>query len=304
MAAASALEASEALAAFRVPKDELRDRETKELLKAARKAVRDVVPWRCCGTANGLDSRQALVRAFQAATEPTHCDENTVSQLTNGYRRIMEKLAGPAAPRQRGAAPAEIPADVVRAEDAAPAVTPVETVSAQSAQEDAVLVKLLATPGPPPGLEPHDSMPVGDILVSMCMSEEHDLNPSLGCWASPTTAGFSVDSMASFGDDWGMTVKDEDPELGSWEVLNAPGSLSERMVPVYLKELNQVGSAGECAECATWLGCAYNHTLENRNADLVIKSQCGLACSGSTAACERFTIFEACPDVPGSRCWP
>ncbi|CAE8643992.1 unnamed protein product, partial [Polarella glacialis] len=90
MAAASALEASEALAALRVPKDELRDRETKELLKAAKKAVRDVVLWRCCGSANGLDSREALVRAFEAATRQTSCDENTVSQLTNGYRRIRE----------------------------------------------------------------------------------------------------------------------------------------------------------------------------------------------------------------------
>jgi len=92
--AASAIEASEALALLRVPKDELRDRETKALLKAAKLAVRNIVVWRCCGCAKGLDSREAMVRAFEVATMGTDNDINVVSQLKNGYRSIMMGLFG------------------------------------------------------------------------------------------------------------------------------------------------------------------------------------------------------------------
>ena len=98
---ASCLEAAEALAALGIPKEDVRDRERKEALKAAKKAVRDVLLWRCTGMALGLDSREALVRAFEDACRHTHCDENTVSQLTNGYRRIREELAGGPPPKNR-----------------------------------------------------------------------------------------------------------------------------------------------------------------------------------------------------------
>jgi hypothetical protein len=98
---ASCLEAAEALAALGIRKEDVRDRERKEALKAAKKAVRDVLLWRCTGNALGLDSREALVRAFEEACRHTHCDENTVSQLTNGYRRIREELAGGPPPKIR-----------------------------------------------------------------------------------------------------------------------------------------------------------------------------------------------------------
>ena len=98
---ASCLEAAEALAALGIRKEDVRDRERKEALKAAKKAVRDVLLWRCTGNALGLDSREALVRAFEEACRHTHCDENTVSQLTNGYRRIREELAGGPPPKNR-----------------------------------------------------------------------------------------------------------------------------------------------------------------------------------------------------------
>ena len=101
LAVASCLEAAEALAALGMRKEDIRDRERKEALKAAKKAVRDVLLWRCTGNALGLDSREALVRAFEDACRHTHCDENTVSQLTNGYRRIREELAGGPAPKNR-----------------------------------------------------------------------------------------------------------------------------------------------------------------------------------------------------------
>jgi hypothetical protein len=47
---ASCLEAAEALAALGVRKEDLRDREKKEQLKAAKKAARDVLLWRCTVT--------------------------------------------------------------------------------------------------------------------------------------------------------------------------------------------------------------------------------------------------------------
>jgi hypothetical protein len=98
---AACLEAAEALAALGVRKEDVRDRERKELLKAAKKAVRDVILWRCTGNALGLDSREALVRTFEEACRHTHCDENTVSQLTNGYRRIREELSGRGPPPKK-----------------------------------------------------------------------------------------------------------------------------------------------------------------------------------------------------------
>ena len=99
---AACLEAAEGLAALGIRKEDVRDRERKEALKAAKKACRDVLLWRCTGVALGLDSREALVRAFEEACRHTHCDENTVSQLTNGYRRIREELAGvPPPPKRR-----------------------------------------------------------------------------------------------------------------------------------------------------------------------------------------------------------
>lgn len=98
---ASCLEAAEALAALGILKEDVRDDERKEALKAAKKAVRDVLLWRCTGNALGLDSREALVRAFEEACRHTHCDQNTVSQLCTGYRRIREELAGGPLPKSR-----------------------------------------------------------------------------------------------------------------------------------------------------------------------------------------------------------
>ena len=95
---ASCKEAAEALAALGIRKEDVRDRERKEALKAAKLALRNVILWRCYGNALGLDSREALVRAFKEACKHTDCEPDTVSQLTNGYRRIREELAGAIAP--------------------------------------------------------------------------------------------------------------------------------------------------------------------------------------------------------------
>ena len=67
LAVASCLEAAEALAALGIRKEDVRDRERKEALKAAKKAARDILLWRCTGNSLGLDSREALVRAFEEA---------------------------------------------------------------------------------------------------------------------------------------------------------------------------------------------------------------------------------------------
>ena len=103
LVSAGCVEAAEALAALGMRKEDLSSSEAKEVLKAAKKEVRDVLLWRCCGNALGLDSREALVRAFEEACRHTNCDENTVSQLTNGYRRVKEELAGGPQPMTRRA---------------------------------------------------------------------------------------------------------------------------------------------------------------------------------------------------------
>ena len=99
----SCLEAAEALASLGMRVKDVREKELKQALKLAKKVVRDILLWRCAGNALGLDSREALIRAFEAACSHTHCDENTVSQLSNGYRRILEELARNTRVRNRSA---------------------------------------------------------------------------------------------------------------------------------------------------------------------------------------------------------
>ena len=89
----SCLKAAEALASLGMRVKDVREKELKQALKLAKKIVRDILLWRCAGNALGLDSREALIRAFEETCSHTHCDENTDSQLSNGYRRILEELA-------------------------------------------------------------------------------------------------------------------------------------------------------------------------------------------------------------------
>ena len=62
---ASCLEVAEMQAALGIRQEEVRDRERKEVLKAAKKVVRDVIIWRCICKSLGLVSREALVSAFE-----------------------------------------------------------------------------------------------------------------------------------------------------------------------------------------------------------------------------------------------
>ena len=103
LVAASCIEAAEALAVLRIMKEDVRGREAKEALKTALAAVRDVIMWRCAGNELGMDSREAMVRAFQEACRHTNCDENAVSQLTLSHKRIRDELAGGPPPKKRSA---------------------------------------------------------------------------------------------------------------------------------------------------------------------------------------------------------
>ena len=108
--ALSALEAAQALATLKLRTEDLNnDKEAWGLMKLAKKDVRDLVLWRSCGGSGGLDSREAVVRQFEAAARRTTCDRNTVSQLTNGYDKITRRLTGGPPTRQRSGSPARTP---------------------------------------------------------------------------------------------------------------------------------------------------------------------------------------------------
>ena len=93
---ASSLQAAEPLAALGMRSKDFREREQKEALKLAKKAVRDILLGRCTGNALGLDSREAIIRTFEEACGHTHCVENTVSQsrmATGAFaRRLLAAL--------------------------------------------------------------------------------------------------------------------------------------------------------------------------------------------------------------------
>ena len=158
---ASCKEAAEALAALGIRKEDVRDRERKEALKAAKLALRNVILWRCYGNALGLDSREALVRAFEEACKHTDCDANTVSQLTNGYRRIREELAGGPPPKNRIAtSPARrtqaVSGNHASAEQLAaqPSQETVKTSDASSSQTAPKTIPVIVDPMRPSSLDP------------------------------------------------------------------------------------------------------------------------------------------------------
>jgi hypothetical protein len=96
----------EALAALCVPKSEMKGREEKECVKAAKKAMRDVVLWRMLGYCGGLDSKEALGACVTTAFATTvGCDENTISQISNGFRRVKEEVSGVGKGTQRTESP-------------------------------------------------------------------------------------------------------------------------------------------------------------------------------------------------------
>ena len=88
----SAVEAAEALAALNMHRSNLRERRKKDLVKAAKK-VRDVILWRCTACVLGLDSREAMVQAFEDACRNTAYEDDTMSQLTHSYHKLKPAIA-------------------------------------------------------------------------------------------------------------------------------------------------------------------------------------------------------------------
>jgi hypothetical protein len=93
--ATSILWAMHALAALNVPKLPVKGREEKEAVKAAKKAARDLALWRVAGSCGGMDSKDAVVDVVTTAIAGAPgLDENTISQMTNGFCRLREELSG------------------------------------------------------------------------------------------------------------------------------------------------------------------------------------------------------------------
>ena len=91
---AACLEVATGLSLLAVDKDRIKSDADQELLKAAKLAMRNVYFWYCAGSEGGLDSRDALERAFKRSLKHTTCDDNTGTDLLNGYNHIMNDLAG------------------------------------------------------------------------------------------------------------------------------------------------------------------------------------------------------------------
>lgn len=87
---ASCMVAAEALAVMSVKKDGW-NRDMKELLKAAKKSLRDLIVWRSCGKELGLVNKEAVHTCFVDACRHTNCDENAMSQLRNSYQKLVEE---------------------------------------------------------------------------------------------------------------------------------------------------------------------------------------------------------------------
>ena len=96
--ATSVLEAAQALSALILRRDEERrlDKEPKETLKTARKAIRDLIIWRCFGVVLGFNFDQqgteSLHRYFERFCSQASCGDDTVSQFANAHKKFKENL--------------------------------------------------------------------------------------------------------------------------------------------------------------------------------------------------------------------
>ena len=168
---ASCSKAAEALAALGIRKEQVRDRERKETWKAARLAVRDVILLRCIGRVLGLDSREALVRAFEAAVQHTLCDENSVSQLSNGFNNLMETIRGARHPKSDtepnpvGKTQETAVATVSQAPAAATATAPSAAAGRQATSAAQTVTETEGQPRTVPELPSHPNGPNNSDLV-------------------------------------------------------------------------------------------------------------------------------------------
>ena len=103
---AACMEVATGLSYLAVDKSKKLDKEKKELLKDAKRAMRNVLFWYCTGSEGGLDSRDALDKAFKESIKHICCDENTGPDLLNAYHNIMVSLTGDCPGRKDKAAAA------------------------------------------------------------------------------------------------------------------------------------------------------------------------------------------------------
>ena len=166
----STVEAARALAVLgSVTKSEVGpSRDKKELLKAAKKSVRDLLIWRCFGITLGLDSKEAWIRSFEHCSRLAGCDQNTVSQLTNGATRLHKELMGidtrPNAQETTGAIhtePTQTGAQTIAAKPAEPSNRAPRAPGYQAQAETTIAFQTAVEPE-----RRHLSLPVGAALAN------------------------------------------------------------------------------------------------------------------------------------------
>jgi len=91
---AACLEVATGLSLLVVDKNRIKSAADRDLLKAAKLAMRNLFIWYCAGSEGGLDSSDALERAFTRVLKHTTCDGNTEAEPLNGFNNIMNDLAG------------------------------------------------------------------------------------------------------------------------------------------------------------------------------------------------------------------
>lgn len=293
-AVSSTLEAAEALSALSIRKEEVRDRERKELLKAAKKAVRDVLLWRCFGSSLGLDSREALVRSFEHCCHQAGCDENTVSQLTNGYRRVKEELLGINQPAA-GKLNARTTSSPTRKEAVQPVVESIPPTATAVTRAPSVHAGPVARPQDsaprilPPGYQPTAYTPtvaatsslhqteVSTVISEQSrqkeirlpakspLTEEQSERPSKKI-VSATRSDFTLDGALSCRQ---ALVNQEDDVFSSKLLQQRFGIALARTV---VQELD-AASVSESAELVTWLGKVLSASSKHLHGELLVVAQ-------------------------------
>ena len=300
LAVASCLEAAEMLAALGVRKEELRgDRDKKEAVKAAKKAARDVLLWRSCGCELGLDNKDAMIRCFEEACRHTCCDDNTVSQLTNGFRRIIEELAGqPQVTEQLIAiiarSPSRSTAPKKKGAKRGPGATELQADQALVAQPLAQVepssssicdpfsmqspVQLLAPGGPvrlPPGLAVQDhTYPLQGNRSFDKKTETSARSCSLRRRPSEATVRHQRPSPLPMSN--ATVVEEKAPDAASLEPPKVDGHLATVLVNAVIQELAQATNE-HCVQCAKWLAWNMDFSVAGRDEVLVMQAQASLA---------------------------
>ena len=152
------LEAASALSALNIRKDELQrlDKDKREILKQAKKALRDVIIWRCFGVALGFnfDSRgaESLNQYFERFCHQAACGDDAVSQLANAHKKFKEHLMEEFSTHQTASNPerAESPARKLKQQPAATLATLTGSVHAgpiASPKEDSSSTSHIRAPG-------------------------------------------------------------------------------------------------------------------------------------------------------------